>query len=191
MRAESPARSALLAVCVLLLALLVLPGCGPKRGGWTDGWYQEEIQIKGPGGSRTVAMRYQLGDLSATWQEATTRPGDISFYNPDLRATIYSDSSCGSRYEDAPLQVLLNHLLFDFTDVETVEETQATLSGRASLLRISTAKLDGVPVQLAATITKNGPCVFDLVYMSPVESFAEGIADYNNFSSGLVVEYPQ
>ncbi len=191
MRADGPDRSCVLHVCALLVALLVLPACPAKRGSWSDGWYEEKITIKDPAGNHKISLRYQPGALAAPWQEATTRPGDISFYNPDLRATIYSDSSCGSRYEDAPLRILLNHLLFDFTEVETVEETEATLAGRASLFRISTAQLDGVPVQLAVTITKNGPCVFDLVYVSPVESFAAGLGDYTAFSSGLAVEYPE
>ena len=122
-------------------------------------------------------------------EEGPSPPGDISYYHPELRATIYSDTSCGSRYDDAPLMVLLNHLLFGFTEVEMLTEEESTLSGRAALMRVARAQLDGVPVQLAAMVTKNGPCVFDLVYLSPPQSFPAGLNDYNNFYKGLSVEY--
>jgi len=180
----------LLAGFLALTALLLL-GCPAKRGSWSDGWYSQDLKLAGPTGQQELQLRYQPGRLGTAWQEGTSPPGDIAYFNPELGATIYSDSSCGSRYDDAPLMVLLNHLLFGVTEVEMLREEEPTLSGRAALMRVARARLDGVPVQLAATVTKNGPCVFDLVYLSPPQSFAAGLDDYTVFYSGLAVEYRQ
>jgi hypothetical protein len=179
----------MLLVCAAALSVQVTVGCAARRGSWSNGWYSEALHFKGPGGQQTLQLRYRPGELPASWQLASAPPGDVAFYNPDRGATMYSDSSCASRYEDAPLAVLLNHLLFGFTEVETVSEEEATLADRAALLRVASARLDGVPVQLAATVTKNGPCVFDLVYVGPPHSF-EGIeVDYRAFVRGLEVEF--
>ena len=181
--------SALLAAAAAAAALFVLLGCPAKRGHWSDGWYSEEIKLEGPAGQQTLDLRYHLGELAAPWQRGASPHGDISYFHPTLGATIYSDSSCGTRYEDAPLVVLLNHLLFGFTEVKTLREEESSLASRAALLRVATARLDGVPVQVAATVTKNGPCVFDLVYLSPPHSFAAGLDAYAAFADGLSVEY--
>jgi len=188
---RTSSHGAVLLALFLVLTALLLVACPAKRGSWSDGWYRQDLSLKGPGGQQKMQLRYQLGQLAAPWQEGASPPGDVSYFNPELGATIYSDSSCGSRYDDAPLIVLLNHLLFGFTEVEILAEEESSLAGRASLSRTATARLDGVPVQLAATVTKNGPCVFDLVYLSPPRSFAAGLDDYTAFYSGLAVEYGQ
>jgi len=179
---------------VLLLASVTavstsMISCATTQGRWADGWYSEQLQLKEAGGSKKIELRYQPGELGAGWQATPSATGDIAFYSQDLGATIYADSSCGSRYEDAPLQVLLNHLLFGFTEVELHDERSRDLAGRAALTRHGTARLDGVQVEMAATVTKNGPCVFDLVFIGPPGSLNAGEAHLEHFLSGLTVEY--
>ena len=179
----------MLLICALAFVLQLTAGCAARRGSWSEGWYSEPLRLAGPEGQQTLQLRYRPGELPAGWRLAAAPPGDVAFYNADQGATMYSDSSCGARYEDAPLAVLLNHLLFGFTEVETVSEEELTLAARAGLLRVASSRLDGGPVQLAATVTKNGPCVFDLVYVGPPQSFDAVEGDYRAFLEGLEVEF--
>lgn len=178
-----------LALATLTVVSAVMLSCTATRGRWADGWYSEQLLLKGAGSSKKLELRYHPGELGSSWLESPSAAGDVAFYSEDLGATIYADSSCGARYEDAPLPVLLNHLLFGFTEVQLNDERDSLLAGRASLTREATARLDGVQVEVSATVTKNGPCVFDLVFIGPPGSLQEGHSHYETFLSGLAVEY--
>ncbi len=187
-KTRGPLRSVLLFATATAVSVITL-SCATTQGLWANGWYSEQLHLKEAGGSKTIELRYQPGELGAGWQESPSATGDIALYSQELGATIYADSSCGSRYEDAPLPVLLNHLLFGFTEVELSDERDRDLAGRASLTREASARLDGVQVEVAATVTKNGPCVFDLVFIGPPGSLRNGESHYEQFLSGLTVEY--
>jgi len=187
-KTRGPLKRALLSASVIGVSLAML-SCATTRGRWADGWYTEQLHLKGAEDSEEIELRYQPGGLGASWQESPSPTGDIAFYSQEIGATIYADSSCAARYEDAPLQVLLNHLLFGFTEVELSDQRERELAGRAALTRSASAQLDGVPVEVAATVTKNGPCVFDLVFIGPPGSLDTGESHYESFLSGLTVEY--
>ena len=108
-----------------------------------------------------------------------------AFYNQRYGATIYTDTSCGKKYKDAPLTILSNHLTMGFEDVEVTDQSTGMLSDRASLERIATGNLDGVPVRLASTVVKKGPCVFDLVLVSNPGQFEAALADYRVVRDGF------
>lgn len=175
-----------------LLTLALLAGCATSRGsgGWSHGWWEQAIPIDGPdGANHTMVMRYRGADLTEGWAPAAAPPGDFAYYNERLGATVYADTSCGKRFDDAPLTVLSNHLTMGFQDVETETETLLTLGGRDGLERVSTASLDGVRVALASTVIKKGPCVFDLVLIAAVPGFEESLRDYRSFRDGFDAEY--
>ena len=176
--------------CLIVIAVSVsMLSCITTRGRWSDGWYSERITLHGQTGNQQLQLRYQPGPLGADWQRGDSATADVVFRSGRSKATIYSDSSCGSRYEDAPLGVLLNHLLFGFTDVKLSDELDQQIGGRAALTRQLTARLDGAPVEVAATVTKNGPCVFDLVFIGAPGSLPDRLTAYERFVGGLIVEY--
>ncbi len=157
---------------------------GPQtsaRAEYRDGWWSRAVGE----GDRKLLVSYRGGDMTSEWATARDHAADFSFYNPRLGATIYGDTSCGKRYEDAPLTVLINHQVMGFTDVETVSQTDQELSARGALERIATGRLDGVAVSLGLTVIRKGPCVFDLVLIAPAAGFDEGLADYRAFVSGF------
>ena len=130
---------ALLLVLAALLTLSVsacAAGSSNRRAEHNDGWWSRTVGE----GARKLLVRYRAGALEAPWTPARDFTADFSFYNSALGATIYGDTSCGKRYEDAPLTVLINHLVLGFTDVATtVEITDASgapsypaLRGRSS-----------------------------------------------------------
>jgi hypothetical protein len=181
--------TALTATLLVLTVTSCLLSCAATRGRWSGGWYSEQLSLKGGGQSKRIELRYHPGTPGDSWITSTSAASDVAFYNEGLGATMYADSSCGARYEDAPLVVLLNHLLFGFTEVKVSAEYERELAGRASLTREASARLDGVPIEVAATVTKNGPCVFDLVFVGAPGSLQMAKEQHQSFLSGLTVEY--
>ncbi len=174
-------RSALLLLCALLSACATTSG---SRGGLKDGWFTQNVPIEGPEGRGSIFVRYTAA-MPPGWQAGMAPPGDFAFYSPSLGASLYADSSCGKRYSDAPLNVLANHLVMGFADLSDVAQQELMLDGRAAVERTARATLDGVPVALAVTVLKNGPCVFDLVYVGAPEHAEQGIAAFRTFRDGF------
>ncbi len=131
---------------ILLIAAL-LAGCATtgSSSGMKDGWFVKGVELEGPKGRGSVTLRYTAA-MPRGWEPGMTPPGDFAFYNPDLGATLYADTSCGKRYHDAPLNVLANHLVMGFSDLEDVEQVDLMLDDRAALERTASGTLDGVPV---------------------------------------------
>jgi len=180
-----PDRLALLLVVVTLVG--AASGCATvRRGSWQGSWWVQSIQIEDPDGrGRTVEVRYETGDLGSGWSTASAPPGDFAFYNRDLTATVYADTSCGKKYQDAPLTVLSNHLTMGFEEVKVVEQTTLELSGRAGLERLSAGAIDGVSIRVGTSVIKKGPCVFDLVVISGPNRFDDALTDYRRFRDGF------
>ncbi len=173
-------RSLLLALCLPLVACATTSG----RSGLQDGWFQKKVDLEGPTGSGSIAVRYTAGH-PAGWQRGMTPPGDFAWYSPDLGATLYADTSCGKRYQDAKLTVLANHLVMGFEGLSDVAEQELMLNDRAALERTARGSLDGVPVVLGLTVLKNGPCVFDLIYVGDPRHQEEGMAAFRAFRDGF------
>jgi hypothetical protein len=174
------------------LLLLALPGCattGSSRGSLNkDGWFAQNVDLEGPDGRGSVRVLYTAAHPKG-WQAGMTPPGDFAFYNPALGASLYADTSCGKRYQDAKLTVLANHLVMGFADLHDVDEQELMLDGRAALERTASGTLDGVPVALGLTVLKNGPCVFDLVYIGHPDHRDEGLTAFRAFRDGFQARF--
>lgn len=178
---------------LLAVALLVLPallvGCAGSRkaskGRFANGWFVQQVPIASASGERTLTVRYKAGQPGSGWNAAPGGPGDFALFHERLGTTLYADTSCGARFDDAPLSALANHLTVGFTDVQIDDRQDLTLAGRAALERRIRARLDGVPVQLAVTVLKKGPCVFDVVAIGPDGDWTEGLAAYGVFRDGF------
>jgi len=179
----------LLLSLLALASMLLTSGCATTGGSFKDGWFTRTITFDGPAGKTSQQLRYRTATAPAGWGTGEAPPGDFAYYNARLGATVYADSSCGKKYDDSPLTVLSNHLTMGFQDVRIEEETTLTLGGRDGLERISSAALDGVPIGLASTVIKKGPCVFDLVLIAPPTAFEQSLRDYRDFRDGFDAEY--
>ena len=172
-----------------IIAAVAMASCATApRGQWVEGWFVQDLRVEGPTGTERYQVAYRAGKLRGSWEPAAAPPGDFAFYSGSLGATIYADSSCGKRYEDAPLTVLINHLLFGFSELETESQEEVVLSGRAGLERISTGRMDGVQVQVDLTVIKKGPGVFDLALIASPEQFLAARTDYESFRDAFAAE---
>lgn len=110
------------------------------------------------------ATSYRVGTLPGDWQRVDVDQQDLAFHKPG-QGTISAHALC-EQYDDVPHGVLLNHLLFGFTQREYVIEQDVVLDGRTSRHAVIDAELDGVPVRLEVFILTRNGCVFDLSYVS-------------------------
>lgn len=171
---------------LLLALLLLLGGCATTQGSrqTADGWMVRVIRA----GASDTKVTWITGTPGTPWERDSAKTADIAWSNAGLAATIYGDSTCGSKYDDVPLTVLVNHLTFGFEGLTTESQTDLDLAERGALRRIFTARLDGRPVKLASTVVKKGPCIFDLVYITAKpDRFDDGWAAYESVVEGLAI----
>ena len=168
------------------MGLALLTGCATTHRSRTtaDGWNVRMVSA----GARDTKVTWITGTPGAPWTRDAARTADVAWTHGPLNATIYGDTTCGSRYDDVPLTVLVNHLTFGFEDLQVEDPTPLELAERGALQRIFTARLDGRPIKLASTVVKKGPCIFDLVYVTAQpDRFAEGWDAYQAVVSGLTI----
>jgi hypothetical protein len=183
-------RARLLLLLLLFPTLLVLtPGCATPRGSFEGGWFVRPIKLQGPAGHFSHTLGYRIGTPGSGWAQASTPPGDFAYYNASLGATLYTNSSCGKKYDDSPLSVLSNHLIMGFENVEQRDQQDGMLAERKSLERISTAELDGVPVVLASTVVKKDVCVFDVILIGRPDGFEQALAEYRGLRDAFEARF--
>lgn len=159
----------------LLICLSLVAGCSHRSGKYRDGRFT----------SKDTA--YVLGSLPDGWKVDAGEPADVSFASDDFDATIYVDNSC-RRYSDASLNTLANHLFYGFDDIEVFSQEIFELDGREALRRIATARLDGVLLRVGVTVVKKDTCIFDLMLISPKDTFDYAFSDYEGLLDGFHVE---
>ena len=142
----------------------VLVGC--RSGGFRDGVYDK------PG------VRYALRPPSGGWKPVSLDENDLAWISTTSEHSLAVDSTC-ARDEDAPLNVLTNHLLMGFTERDLIDQRMERIDGREALRSRYAAKLDGVPVELELVVMKKDGCVYDFVYLSPPGRAAEKRADFD------------
>ena len=148
-----------------LLALLLLAGCSGHSG-------------------RRLEGRYSLGDPGAGWSPVRPGSADKAWYNAELSASIYADSNCGARFDDAPLGRLADSLTLGVAGSKVREEAR-TVDGREALLRVVDGALDGVAVRLGALVLKKDKCIYDVVYIAPPGTFDAGEAAFEAVASAF------
>ncbi len=117
-------------------------------------------------------VRYWVGALPQGWKQLKLAENDLAFVADGAPQSIAVNSTC-ENYDDAPLEVLTQHLLMGFTERARIEQASGMMDGRESLRSHYTAKLDGVPMELLLVVLKKDGCVYDFTYLSPPSRFEE------------------
>ncbi|MBI5525640.1 MAG: hypothetical protein HY897_04845 [Deltaproteobacteria bacterium] len=157
---------------LFLAPLALLAACAPIRCDPVTGIVTKE------------GVSYRTGVPGPEWRVAKVGDNDAALFNPRTLSTIAANGACGVR-GDAPLRVLLNHLLFGFSDRKVVSEEIVTLDGREALKAVMTARLDGIPRRFLVYIVKKDWCVYDLQYQAPESAFDAGLPAFETFVGGF------
>lgn len=155
-----------MALAVLGLTL----GCGPATT-FADGEF------------RRGAVAYRVGPLSADWQRLRSGEANLAFRHAQ-GGTIVVNGQCPAQ-DDAPLDVLTNHLLFGVGDRREQGRSTLTLDGREALRTQISGTVDGVRVALDLVVLKKDRCLYDLQLIAGPDRFAARQPDFTAFVTGF------
>lgn len=153
---------------LLAVALLASSGCISK--------HRRATRLEG---------RYEVGDPGAAWARVTPGSADKAWYSADLAATIYTDSNCGSRFDDRELSALADSVAFGMITGDPLSEQELMVDDRAALLRTVDGRLDGVGFRLGVAVLKKDACVYDLLLVAPRSSFDQAWPHFEAVLAGF------
>jgi hypothetical protein len=149
-------------------------GCGGGAGGHFDGTT-----------FRAGRASFRAGPIPPTWRRIDLDGPMLTFKDDGTGGSVAVNVQCGKDADDVPLSALTKHLLIGFTEREFKEEKLVPLDGREALRTVVHAKLDGVKMGLDIFVMKKDGCVYDLVYVAPPATFAQGTAGFEAFVAGF------
>ena len=124
--------------------------------------------------------RYAIEVSAYGWHTVNPGGADRAWRNDAVSATLYTDSNCGMRFQDLPLERLLHHQLAGLKDSVLLSEDWGQLDGRESLTVRYQGMMDGVPTGLGLTVLKKGQCVYDFVLVGPPVQMEVSWPDYRS-----------
>ena len=128
---------------------------------------------------------FAVGPLSPDWERIKVGKAVVTFYNPQMKSTIATDSFCDQAYNDSSLKNLTTHLFPGLQDTDVVNQEPFMLDGRGALKTVVKAKLDGVPVMMKIVVVKKDWCLFDFFLVSEQAYFARAAQDFETFYQGF------
>lgn len=160
------------ALALLVVALLLLPGCG---GASFNGQHY-----------RGNGMAFRVGPVPSSWRRIDVGHALVAFRDDSAEATIALNGRCNKDGDDVPLQALTHHLFLMFTHRNIISQRTLPMDGRRAMRTELTAELDGVPKHFIVYVLKKNNCVYDFIHIAAVhppessthafESFVQGFA---------------
>jgi hypothetical protein len=132
------------------------------------------------------ATQLQTGaaQLSSAWRPVHLKGTVVAFHHVDGGA-LSASLSCGKTDEEAPLDVLTNHLLFELESRKEYERRPVLIDGRSALRTRMRATMDGVPVELDLVVFKKDGCVVDAQLVTAEGRLETRAGDFTRFYEGL------
>lgn len=155
-----------LASAMALAVALSLTGCGAS--------FNASSRIV-----RTTHLAFRVGALPSEWTRVALA-GDRVVFHHAHGGTIAASGNCNGG-EDAPLEVLANHLVFGVEPRRVLTTEALRLDDRGALLQQIEGSLDGVPVAMTLVVLKKDGCVFDLTLVGARDAVARRGADFRAF----------
>jgi hypothetical protein len=121
------------------------------------------------------------------WQVASATEADLELRRTAPTAGMLADATCEGRLAGQPAPLLVRHLTFGVkrrTDVRTEDVVVKGLPGARTTLR---GTLDGRDVGVDAVTLKGDRCVYDFLYVAPVDQFEAGRPEFQAFVESLAV----
>ncbi len=81
----------------------------------------------------------------------------------------------------------MRYLVFGLTQRSEVRTEPVTVRGRSGARSTLRGQLDGAEVAVDAVSLKDGSCVYDFLYVAPLDGFEAGRADFQAFVESLAL----
>lgn len=128
---------------------------------------------------RTAHLTFRVGALPTEWTRVAL-DGDRVVFHHAHGGTIAASGNCNGG-EDAPLDVLANHLVFGVEPRRVLASEELRLDDRGALLQRIEGRLDGVPVAMTLVVIKKDGCIFDLTLVGARDAVARRAGDFRAF----------
>lgn len=158
-----------LLLVTVLLGLSAEAGCMPAS-------YRRARRLEG---------RYDVGDPGKGWEKLKPGGADHAWRQKGTGAVVYTDSNCGPRFQDVPVDVLATEMETPLGEKEVLVERTVPLAGREGAERVLLGKLDGVPTQLRVLVLNRDECTYDFVLISPPEAWEGASAALDEVVAGF------
>lgn len=130
-------------------------------------------------------LSVRFGPVPGSWVPLQVQGADVAYRDEARMGSALFDVRCHDRDDDAPLGSLTEHLIMGTTERDYQKQDTIPFDGREALHTLLLAKLDGVPMQYDIFVMKKDGCVYDLIYVAPPSSFAQGAQAFEQFAVGL------
>ena len=128
---------------------------------------------------------YQVSLPGAGWQVARDSGADLELRREHPPGGMLADATCGERVSGRAPERLVRYLTFGLRHREDVRTEPVTVGGHTGARSVLRGTLDGAEVAVDAVSVKGEGCVYDLLYVAPVEVFEAGRGDFQAFVESL------
>lgn len=156
-----------------LAALLTAAGCTADRIERGVFHSKKGYEVRVPGESWQVTSSSSEADLEL---KRATPPGGM-----------LAAATCDERIAGREPERLVRHLTFGLKHRADVQTEPLTVGGRAGARSTLRGTLDGNEVSVEAVSVKDDRCVYDFLYVAPVDAFEAGRSDFRAFVESLAV----
>jgi hypothetical protein len=154
-------------------ALLLIAGCAASR--IESGVFHSD---KG----------YQVTLPAEGWRVDPDGQADLTLRRGEPQGGMLTTATCEGAAVSRPAPILARHLLFGLVHRAVVESAPVEVAGRPGVRSVVRGERDGHEVQVAAVVLKDERCVYDFLYVAPVDAFAAGKAEFDAFVQSFRTE---
>lgn len=160
--------------CAAALSSALVAACGGPSRSFENNVYREGHQIA-----------FRIPDPPPTWEKVPVSHAALSFHDKAAGASILVNAQCKKADEDTPLAPLTNHLLIGVTERELESQETVPFDAREALHTKVRGKLDGVPLAFDIFVLKKDGCIYDFVYVVPVDYAEAGRPPFEAWVRGF------
>lgn len=131
---------------------------------------------------------YAVSLPGGEWQVASGTEADLELRRAVPAAGMLADATCGGRVADRPALLLVRHLTFGLKHRTDVRTDDVVVKGRRGARTTLRGTLDGREVAVDAVTLKEDGCVYDFLYVAPVDQFDAGRLEFQVFVESLTVD---
>jgi len=128
---------------------------------------------------------YQVSLPAAGWQVTRDSRADLELRRQSPPGGMLADATCDERVSARPAERLVRYLTFGLKHREEVRTEPVTVGGRAGARSVLRGTLDGAEVAVDAVSLKGDGCVYDFLYVAPVDAFEAGRGDFQALVESL------
>jgi hypothetical protein len=121
---------------------------------------------------------YQVTLPASGWRRDPGPEADLALARGSPPGGMLADATCEASVRGRPLRLLARHATFGMASRETVEQAEITVGGRPALRTVLRGRAAGALLQVESVVVKDEQCVYDFLYVAPLEHFEQGRGEF-------------